>query len=71
MAVFGFSLMDLYDIQFFSSLMSYIRASQFYGVIAGVLGYKINPNHKIEMSTNVRTIDTSSTGNPKSGKISD
>lgn len=71
MAVFGFSLMDLYDIQFFSSLMSYIRASQFYGVVAGVLGYKINPTPKIEMSTNVRTIDQSSTANPKSGKISD
>ena len=70
MAIFGFSLMDLYDVQFFSSLVTYLRSTYFYGLISGLLGYKVVTT-EIPSKVRLRTIDSSPTTNTDSGKISD
>ena len=70
MAIFGFSLMDLYDIQFFSSLVTYLRSSYFYGIISGLFGYKV-ATKDIPSKVRLRTIDQSPTTNTENGRISD
>jgi hypothetical protein len=62
--------MDLYDVKFFSSLVSYLRSSYFYGVISGILGYKIETKD-IPTKVGLGSVNQSSTGNKESIKISD
>ena len=71
MSIFGISLFDIHGLDFITNILIYIRSTYFYGLLSGLMGYKVVTKADIPSDVRLKPIHQNTTGSEKSIKIND